>query len=141
DGQPLSRRFGDVYFSRASGIEETRHVFLGHNRLRERWATLSAGERFVIAETGFGTGLNFLCAWQLWRQCAPQGATLHFVSIEKFPLSPIELKQALSLWPELAPLRDALLQHYDDLPPGWHRLHLAADAVLTLVIGDVTEGL
>ena len=71
DGQPVSPLFGDVYFSRASGIEETRHVFLRGNRLAERFATVPSGGSFVIGETGFGTGLNFLCAWQLWEQVAP----------------------------------------------------------------------
>lgn len=62
DGLPLSSRFGDVYFSADSGLEETCHVFLRGNRLAERFAALSAGESFAIGETGFGTGLNFLCA-------------------------------------------------------------------------------
>ncbi|WP_193755904.1 hypothetical protein, partial [Pseudomonas oryzihabitans] len=39
-GQPLSRTYGDVYFSRASGLEETRYVFLQQNRLAERFAAL-----------------------------------------------------------------------------------------------------
>ncbi|MBF3043129.1 hypothetical protein HKW74_19380 [Pseudomonas aeruginosa] len=38
NGQPLSRAFGDVYFSRHSGLNETRHVFLATNRLAERFA-------------------------------------------------------------------------------------------------------
>ena len=65
--QPFSSRFDDVYFSRDSGLEETRHVFLTHNRLAERWRAMATGEHFCIAETGFGTGLNFLAAWQLWQ--------------------------------------------------------------------------
>src|SRR5690606_41930690 len=32
----------DVYFSRASGVEEPRHVFLQHNRIAERCAALPA---------------------------------------------------------------------------------------------------
>ena len=56
DGQPVSTRFGDVYFSRDSSLDETRHVFLAHNRLAERWAALPADGRFVLGETGFGTG-------------------------------------------------------------------------------------
>ena len=62
--QPFSTRFADVYFSRESGLDETRHVFLLHNQLADRWAALDAGAHFCIAETGFGTGLNFLAAWQ-----------------------------------------------------------------------------
>src|SRR4051812_39905035 len=87
-GQPVSKNYGDVYFSRDSGLAETQHVFLEHNRLPERWAALSndsftiAG--FTIAEMGFGTGLNFLCAWQLWESHAPASARLNFISTEKY---------------------------------------------------------
>ncbi|MEC8428238.1 MAG: bifunctional tRNA (5-methylaminomethyl-2-thiouridine)(34)-methyltransferase MnmD/FAD-dependent 5-carboxymethylaminomethyl-2-thiouridine(34) oxidoreductase MnmC, partial [Pseudomonadota bacterium] len=71
DGQPLSSEFDDVYFSKTNGLEETRYVFLHHNRLRERWLQLPTDGHFVVAETGFGTGFNFLAAWQLWRETAP----------------------------------------------------------------------
>ncbi|MGI0699741.1 hypothetical protein ACRCPW_29815, partial [Pseudomonas aeruginosa] len=74
NGQPLSRAFGDVYFSRHSGLNETRHVFLATNRLAERFAALGDGEVLCIGETGFGTGLNFLCAWQLFERVAAAGA-------------------------------------------------------------------
>ncbi|MCQ9724220.1 ATP-grasp domain-containing protein [Pseudomonas aeruginosa] len=72
NGQPLSRAFGDVYFSRHSGLNETRHVFLATNRLAERFAALGDGEVLCIGETGFGTGLNFLCAWQLFLGPGPE---------------------------------------------------------------------
>ncbi len=98
-GRPHSRVFDDVYFSDQSGLEETRYVFLEQNRLQERFAALPAGGRLVIGETGFGTGLNFLCAWQLFEQHAVAGARLHFVSVEKYPLSHADLQRALALWP------------------------------------------
>lgn len=139
-GQPLSRTFGDVYFSRASGLEETRHVFLAHNRLAERFATLPADGRLVIGETGFGTGLNFLCAWQLFKQTAPEGARLHFVSVEKYPLSRADLARALDLWPELAPFATQLLAQYVAVHPGFQRLVFAGGRViLTLLVGDVLD--
>src|SRR5690606_1577319 len=74
DGQPLSREFGDVYFSRANGLQETRHVFLLHKQLADRWTALNETEVFTIGETGFGSGLNFLAAWQLWNETAPPNA-------------------------------------------------------------------
>src|SRR5690554_730624 len=82
DGVPESARFGDVYFSRDNGLEETRYVFIGRNRLRERFAELADNRHFVVAETGFGTGLNFLAAWAEWLDCRPKddSAILHFVS-------------------------------------------------------------
>ncbi len=76
DGQPFSTHFDDVYFSRESGLAETRHVFLQHNNLEQRWGELCSGASFCIGETGFGTGLNFLCAWQCFVEHAPAGARL-----------------------------------------------------------------
>lgn len=139
-GQPLSRSYGDVYFSRASGLEETRHVFLAHNRFAERCQALPAGGRLVVGETGFGTGLNFLCAWQAFAEHAPSDARLHFVSVEKFPLTQADLQRALALWPELAPWAGQLLAQYRAIHPGFQRLLLdGGRVVLTLMIGDVLE--
>ena len=139
-GQPLSRQFGDVYFSRDDGLGETRHVFLAGNDLPARFAALPAGARLVIGETGFGTGLNFLCAWQLFDQLAPADACLHFVSVEKYPLTAADLQRALALWPELAPWSGQLLEQYRAIHPGFQRLVLdGGRVVLTLLIGDALQ--
>jgi len=141
-GRPHSRVFDDVYFSDQSGLDETRYVFLQQNRLQERFAALPAGGRLVIGETGFGTGLNFLCAWQLFEQHAVAGARLHFVSVEKYPLSHADLQRALALWPELAPFAEQLLAHYIAIHQGFQRLVLDNGRVtLTLLIGDALEQL
>ena len=137
-GQPLSRSYGDIYFSQENGLEETRYVFLANNDLAARFAALADGECLNIGETGFGTGLNFLCAWQLFEQQAPAGARLHFVSVEKYPLHHDDLQRALALWPELAPFSTELLAQYRAIHPGFQRLLLAGGrVVLTLLIGDV----
>lgn len=142
DGQPFSDRFGDVYFSTDSGLEETRHVFLRGNDLARRFAALQAGESFCIGETGFGTGLNFLCVWQLFEQTAPAGASLDFFSVEKFPLSDDDLGAALALWPELFEGTEALLGRWKRRVPGWNRWCFANGRVrLTLVIEDVATAL
>ncbi|MGP6432906.1 bifunctional tRNA (5-methylaminomethyl-2-thiouridine)(34)-methyltransferase MnmD/FAD-dependent 5-carboxymethylaminomethyl-2-thiouridine(34) oxidoreductase MnmC [Pseudomonas paraglycinae] len=141
-GRPRSRVFDDVYFSDQSGLDETRYVFLEQNRLAERFAALPADGRLVIGETGFGTGLNFLCAWQLFEQHAVAGARLHFVSVEKFPLSPADLQRALALWPDLKPFSDQLLKHYVAIHQGFQRIVLDNGRVtLTLLIGDALEQL
>lgn len=56
-GVPWSAAYGDLYHSAEGGPGQARHVFLRGSRLPERW---QGRERFVILETGFGTGLNFL---------------------------------------------------------------------------------
>lgn len=142
NGQPLSAEFGDVYFSRANGLEETRHVFLQHNQLYERWTRLNPGEVFTIAETGFGSGLNFLAAWQLWLELAPADAYLDFVSVELFPLSNSDLGRALALWPELKPLADQLIEQYPVMvEQGFQRLNFLQGRIrLTLIINDAAQG-
>ncbi len=138
DGQPLSQQFDDIYFSRDSGLAETQHVFLQHNGLPQRWQGMQQ-DVFTIAETGFGTGLNFLCAWKAWQHNAPTGARLHFVSCEKFPLSPADLETALHMWPGLSPLASQLCAQYGHFSAGIHRLTFAQGrVVLTLLIGDAS---
>lgn len=140
EGQPLSRLFGDVYFSNQNGLAETRHVFLANNDLPARFSALGEAEQLAIGETGFGTGLNFLCTWQLFEQQACPGARLHFVSVEKYPLTHGDLQRALALWPELAPFAHELLGQYVALHPGFQRLIFAGGRViLTLLIGDALE--
>ncbi|WP_239249331.1 bifunctional tRNA (5-methylaminomethyl-2-thiouridine)(34)-methyltransferase MnmD/FAD-dependent 5-carboxymethylaminomethyl-2-thiouridine(34) oxidoreductase MnmC [Candidatus Nitrotoga sp. M5] len=142
DGQPFSHRFSDVYFSRDSGLEEKRHVFLQGNRLAERFASLSSGDSFVIGEAGFGTGLNFLCAWQLFEKVAPSNTSLDFFSVEKFPLDERELTDVLALWPALRQYADKLLTHWRRRVPGWNRWCFDNGKIrLTLVIGDVKDAL
>lgn len=139
-GQPLSSQFADVYFSNENGLAETRYVFLANNQLPERFAALTADQQLVIGETGFGTGLNFLCAWQLFEQHAAPGARLHFVSVEKYPLNQTDLRRALALWPELEPYAEQLLAQYVALHPGFQRLVFAnGRIILTLLIGDALE--
>jgi tRNA 5-methylaminomethyl-2-thiouridine biosynthesis bifunctional protein len=118
DGQPVSRRFGDVYFSRDSGLEETRHVFLAGNRLRERWAALAPHGRFTLGETGFGTGLNFAAAWALWNEVAPPSARLRYVSVERHPLASADISRTLGQ-PRARRYRETLAQ--GPRSPGWHR--------------------
>lgn len=141
-GQPLSSAFDDVYFSRESGLEETRYVFLQHNRLAERFAAMDDHNCMVVGETGLGTGLNFLCTWQLFLQTAPSTARLHFISVEKFPLQPDDLRQALALWPELEALSQEFVASYKVIQPGMQTMVLADGRVqLTLLVGDACEQL
>src|SRR4051794_12170200 len=100
-GHPFSPPFGGVFFFGCSALAEKRYTFLQGNRLAERFASLSSGDGFTIGETGFGTGLSFLCAWQLFDEVAPAMSCLDFFSVEKYPLEEQELTDALALWPAL----------------------------------------
>lgn len=147
DGLPYSTAFDDVYFSASPdhpqhGLAETRFVFLQHNQLQQRWQQLATDRpsHFVIVETGFGSGLNFLAALQLWQQTAPPHAHLHFVSVEIAPFTLQDLQTAHAHFPELAEVSQALCQQYRLLQPGINQIELPAFSTsLTLHIGDSTQ--
>lgn len=155
-GLPISEAYDDVYFSKESGLEETRYVFLQHNQLPTRW--IEAGDQkdsnkqhFTIFETGFGTGLNFLATLQAWIEYQntldanktenTHYQTLNFISVEKFPLDKAQLQQALDLWPELSELSAALIQQYPPLAKGFHQLQFKHGVSLTLIFDDVANAL
>src|SRR5437773_5363101 len=135
DGTPWSEEFGDVYHSAAGGPAQARHVFLAGNRLPERWA---GRERFVILETGFGFGLNFLATWQAWRRDPARCGRLHFVSLEKHPFTLSNLRVLHSRYPEFENEAAQLHACWPMLVPGAHRLELdAGRVVLTLFFSDI----
>lgn len=143
---PFANGYEDIYFSPSEGLAETTYVFLQHNQLATRWQALpciqGTTESFTIGETGFGTGLNFLAAWRLWREISPSGWTLHFISTEKHPLSRADLQRALSAWPELAEQSTELLSNYPVLVPGQHTLSFDnGSVILQLFLGDATTSL
>lgn len=138
---PISKQFGDVYFSKDNGLFETRHVFLNGNDLSERLANLKDFEYFSVGETGFGTGLNILALWQLWRQVRPDNQShLHAISVEKFPLSKTDLIRALNVWDELKPLAEQLIEQYPLPIAGCHRLTFPKERFsIDLWLGDAQE--
>ncbi|EKM5064891.1 bifunctional tRNA (5-methylaminomethyl-2-thiouridine)(34)-methyltransferase MnmD/FAD-dependent 5-carboxymethylaminomethyl-2-thiouridine(34) oxidoreductase MnmC [Cronobacter turicensis] len=144
EGTPVSRDFDDVYFSNDDGLEETRYVFLNGNQLPERFMT-HPRDSFIVAESGFGTGLNFLTLWQAFaafRDAHPDAALqrLHFISFEKFPLTPADLASAHAHWPELAPWAQQLQAQWPMALPGCQRVLLDDGRVtLDLWLGDINE--
>lgn len=135
---PINTANINVYFPDDNSLQKAIHVFIEGNRLTGRWQDLSNDDaRFIIGETGFGTGLNFLLVWAHWERFAPLNARLHFISCEQCPLSLIDLQQCLAIWPELSPYADRLLAAYPVLTPGFHQLEFEDGRVtLQLMLGD-----
>lgn len=144
EGTPVSRDFDDVYFSNDNGLEETRYVFLGGNDLQTRFPEHSR-KLFIVAESGFGTGLNFLTLWQAFAAFRAEhpDATLerlHFISFEKFPLTRDDLQKAHAHWPELTPFAGQLQAQWPQAFAGCHRLLLDEGRVtLDLWFGDINQ--
>jgi len=134
-----NQRFEDIYFSPEDGLAETRHVFLDGNGLPQRW---QGRADFTIAETGFGTGLNFLAAWQLFEETSGPGQTLDYVSFELYPLERDVIEKALLPWRgELGGRLERMLALYPLRIAGFHRLWLNERVSLTLVFDDVNNAL
>nr|WP_256470340.1 tRNA (5-methylaminomethyl-2-thiouridine)(34)-methyltransferase MnmD [Sneathiella marina] len=136
---PVSREFDDLYFSAENGLAESAFVFLAGNNLPHGWQQKS---RFVIGETGFGTGLNFLAAWKLFDETAAPPHTLDFISFEKYPL------RSEIIRPHLQPYSagfdgrlQKLLDRYPPIIPGFHRLVLSERVTLTLIFEDVNAAI
>ena len=143
NGTPYSSQFEDLYFSDEQGLDESTHVFVKNNKLLERWEGWQE-QQFVIAETGFGTGLNFLvtmlCFEAFCKQTDNLGFRLHFISIEKFPINHVDLSKILLLYPELEKYSQPLLEQYPIPVAGCHRLtFLGGKVMLDLWLGDVHD--
>lgn len=139
DGTPVATAMGDVYFSVEDGLAETRAVFLKACGLPEKWAGRS---HFTVAELGFGTGLNLLALWQMWRAHRPNPlAKIDFISFEGFPLEREQAARALLRWPELADLAQQLLAKWPARARGVQAIELGDGVRLSLHFDDILHAL
>ena len=119
------------------GLAQARHVFLDGNGLPGRWR---GRESFVVLETGFGLGLNFLATWQAWRDDPARPRRLHFVSVEACPFAREDLVAALAPFTELASLAQELTHAWPLPVAGFHRLAFDRGRVmLTLLLGEAAH--
>ncbi len=136
----FSSNYSDIYFQPSIGLDEKKHVFLQGNDLPANW---HGKESYTIAETGFGTGLNFLNTLKLWDKTTTIDQHLHYISCELHPLNLQQLKTALSQFPQLSQYTVLLIDNYpQNFLYGFHRLHFKSqNTTLTLIIGDATKAL
>jgi tRNA 5-methylaminomethyl-2-thiouridine biosynthesis bifunctional protein len=144
--EPISSLFNDIYYNTDQGIDESFYVFFQGNQLTDRWLTCQS-EYFVIAETGFGTGLNFLVCCAQFNKFLNQYPDkplkrLIFTSFEKYPLCKDDLRNALQRWPSLQEYTGPLLAQYPLALTGCHRILLEQfNITLDLWFGDVQQTL
>ncbi|MBV6540083.1 bifunctional tRNA (5-methylaminomethyl-2-thiouridine)(34)-methyltransferase MnmD/FAD-dependent 5-carboxymethylaminomethyl-2-thiouridine(34) oxidoreductase MnmC [Ursidibacter maritimus] len=141
---PVSEQFDDIYFSTQDGLAESYYVFQEGNQLWQKWQdhTRSA---FIIAETGFGTGLNFLAVaekFQQFQQEHPDSPLkrLYFISFEKFPLTANQLADIHQLYPQFAKLSQQLTAYWQPRQVGCQRYHFE-QVYLDIWFGEMAENL
>lgn len=133
DNTPKSELFDDFYFSSISGIDESAYNYLEHNFLQQRFKKLADYQIFRVCETGFGTGLNFVLTMNLWKNLAPNNAKLEYISFEKYPISPCDLKEIFTALNGIAG-HEKLLSVYDP-KPGLN-IYKFNNVILKLIIDD-----
>lgn len=135
---PVSTAFDDVYYSADNGLEETQHVFLHGVGAPDVWMNR---EHYVIAETGFGTGLNFLATWRKFKESGAKGR-LTFISVEGFPLTEEALRSAHETFPEIATYSRQLRDAWPPSSNGFHpRIFEDGRITLILLFGDAASAL
>ena len=141
-GTPVAPAFDDVYFSNDDGAAETEHVFIKGNQLHKRFVECK-NNHFVIAETGFGTGLNCakaIEAFATFRQQHPEHVLkrLHMITVEKFPLNRVDLERALQQQPSSETFKTSLVNQYPLALSGAHRLSFG-NVTIDLWFGEAIE--
>jgi len=135
---PRAPDYDDVYHPRGGAFAQARHVFLAGNGLPQRWAGRA---HFVILETGFGLGHNFLASWAAWRDDPQRCGHLWFLSVDKHPLQAGDMRRAHAHSAEPALARE-LIDAWPPLTPDLHRCDFAAGCVhLLLAFGDLATWL
>jgi len=143
-GTPYSKKFDDIYFDIESGFNQSQQVFVEGNQLKERLLDPSQ-KKITIAETGFGSGLNFLLTlrtyYLLEQEQKNQLANIEFISTEKYPLTKQQLQQSLTLFPELNEYAILLIQQYPNQPIDVCKFHFFDGKItLNLIINDASHG-
>ncbi len=142
DGILRADNFDDLYFSADSGLDESQHVFIDGNHIADR---LNNAAHFTIAETGFGTGLNFLVVMKLLEDMTaeqPRMRQIDYISFEAQPLPSEMIAKIHKAFPAIKKQSKKLIAA---MPPHWPGLHrcnfLGGKLRLHLVYGDANETL
>ncbi len=140
---PVSRQTGDVYYSAEGGLAEARDVFLRACGFPEAFANQALTH---VVEVGFGTGLNILALWHMWRAHRPAGHRLHVTSFEAYPMARNDAARAhadfYTLDPEIETLSRLILAQWPPQADGRHHLAWPEEGVsLDVLHQDVVPGL
>ena len=128
---PFNEEFGDIYFNTDKPWLESEFVFA--SALDEIW---QSKDSFIVAETGFGAGLNFFTLCKKFKNSPKK---LHFVSIEK---SPIKKEDLLKIYENLGIFKayeKKLISLYPPLISGIHRINFAPNITLDLCYGEADQ--
>ncbi len=133
----FSKLYNDIYFDKLNGPKETEHVYLNTNNLTKKFKNK---QKFVIAEIGFGTGLNFLLTWKLWKENRKTNGSLTYISFENAPLYKSDIERVYKKFKKLDQYSTFLLKNIPERCKSTHRIYIKADNInLILIYDDITS--
>ncbi len=147
DDTPYCKRFNDIYFDSQSGYQQSDEIFIQANKLTAR--IKQSKTELIIAETGFGTGLNFLLTLQAYQKARKSSecclAPIHFISVEKYPLSKAQLIKSLSILPQLKEFATLLTSQYppspvEKFPSMFQTSFFSQQVKLSIIFADASQG-
>lgn len=131
---PFNEDFQDKYYADL-GFEESCYVSLLQSSV---FQDRSLATPFTIAEVGFGTGLNFLATCDLWIKRSHSQRPLVYISFEKSPLRPADLKRAQSRWTKLSDFKEKFFESYKNILPGLNIRYFPEENItLILLVGEL----
>lgn len=124
-------KFDDIYFNTYEPLAECKYAYCsaldGVNK-----------SAIVVAEAGFGTGLNFFCTIAKFKSLNKK--SLHYIAVEKYPFSKDELASIYEQFGLDSAIYKEFLDSYHIVPNSLLRIYLLNHAIiLDLYFGDILE--
>lgn len=134
DNTPFSLDFDDFYFNFKDGLNESKFVYTHSFEWKNQ-------ENFIIAESGFGIGLNFFLTLKRFLETTPskRPKKLFYISVEAFYIEKEQLReiyQKLEFYEEFKELLEQFLKFYPKAKEGIYRFYFE-DCFLDLVFEDI----
>ena len=134
DNTPFSLDFDDFYFNSKEGLDESKFVYTHAFEWKSQ-------ENFIIAESGFGIGLNFFLTLKRFLETIPskRPKKLFYISIEAFYIEKEylrEIYQKLGFYEEFKEILEQFLKFYPKSKEGIYRFYFK-DCFLDLVFNDI----
>lgn len=124
-------KFDDIYFNTYEPLAECEYAYSsaldGVNK-----------SAIVVAEAGFGTGLNFFCTIAKFKSLNKK--SLHYIAVEKYPFSKDELASIYEQFGLDSAICKEFLDSYHIVPNSLLRIYLLNHTIiLDLYFGDILE--
>ncbi|MGJ0148769.1 bifunctional tRNA (5-methylaminomethyl-2-thiouridine)(34)-methyltransferase MnmD/FAD-dependent 5-carboxymethylaminomethyl-2-thiouridine(34) oxidoreductase MnmC [Campylobacter lari] len=132
---PFSLDFDDYYFNSSDGLSESEFIYTNAFEFQTK--------QTIIAELGFGIGLNFFLTLKRFTKEKKENQRLFYLSFENFYIEKETLREIyknLGFYEEFKELLEQFLKFYPPCKDGVYRFYFQ-DCFLDLVFGDAKEKL